>query len=97
MIKQIYQREQFNPRFMGLFINPFYFARRGLYSPIKNLGGYISGKTLDVGCGKKPYKDLFNSSEYIGMDIKNPGHNHKNEKVDIYYDGKNYTFQKQYI
>ena len=26
----------------------------------------IKGRTLDVGCGSKPYQDLYESSEYIG-------------------------------
>lgn len=31
---------------------------------------YAKGKTLDIGCGKMPYKDFFNSAdEYIGVDI----------------------------
>ena len=93
-VKQIYKKEQFNPGFFGLFINPFYFARRGLYKTIAPLGKYISGKTLDVGCGKKPYENLFKSSEYIGMDIENPGHSHGNEDVDVYYDGKKFPFRK---
>jgi SAM-dependent methyltransferase len=31
---------------------------------------YVKGKLLDIGCGEKPYKDIFNDlvSEYMGMD-----------------------------
>ena len=92
-LRQVYSREQFNPRLVGLFINPLYFARRGLYRAIKSLGKYISGKTLDVGCGKKPYKNLFRSSKYIGMDIENPGHGHGDEDIDVYYDGGKFPFK----
>lgn len=92
-IKQIYRKEQFNPGLFGVIINPFYFARKGLYESIKPLGKYITGKTLDIGCGKKPYEDLFNSSEYIGMDIDNIGHSHENEKIDVYYDGNIFPFK----
>jgi SAM-dependent methyltransferase len=94
MIKKIYKKEQFNPGIIGLIINPFYLARRGLYRSIKELGGYIVGKTLDVGCGKKPYEKLFNSSKYVGMDIENPGHSHVGENIDVYYDGGTFPFKK---
>lgn len=40
----------------------------GLYKAIEK---FATGKILDIGCGNKPYKELFNSSvtEYIGCDI----------------------------
>ena len=37
-LKKIYLNEQFNPKFIGLFINPFYFARKGLYRNVSDLG-----------------------------------------------------------
>lgn len=43
---------------------------------------------MDFGCGSKPYRNLFNCSEYIGVDYLNEGHSHENEAIDIYYDGK---------
>lgn len=53
----------------------------------------MHGRLLDVGCGKKPYKRLFsNVSEYIGIDIENPGHDHSNEDIDVFYDGKVFPF-----
>ena len=73
-LKSIIHKEKYNPGFFGLFINPFYFARKGLYMHIKSLSSYISGKTLDVGCGQKPYEDLFNYSEYVGLEIQDSEH-----------------------
>ena len=87
-ILKYFIREQFRPSILGVFINPFYFIRRNLYTNIKKLSGFISGKTLDVGCGQKPYESLFKSSEYIGMDIEVSGHDHATSKVDLFYDGK---------
>ena len=65
----------------------------GLYKNIKILGSSITGKTLDVGCGQKPYENLFASSEYIGMDLELSGHDHKNSKIDVYYDGNTFPFE----
>ncbi|WP_121357508.1 class I SAM-dependent methyltransferase [Flavisolibacter nicotianae] len=89
-IKNILEKEAFAPSPLGLMVNPFYFARKGLHKNIKALSETITGKILDVGCGRKPYKNLFRYSEYIGLDIENPGHPHLNEDIDIYYDGKTF-------
>lgn len=92
-LKQRLARQNFFPGFLGLFVNPFFFARRGLAQNIKKMAPHITGKILDVGCGRKPYKELFKFSEYIGIDIENPGHNHENEDIDVFYDGKIIPFE----
>lgn len=63
---------RFNPKFSGLFTNPFYFARKGLYDNIKSIAPNISGKILDIGCGTKPYKNLFLYEKYDGLEIDTP-------------------------
>lgn len=92
LLKKYILRQSFNPDFLGLFINPFYFARKGLYNNIKKYSCEISGSLLDVGCGRKPYRSLFNVESYIGMDIENEGHDHSNEDIDVYYDGNQFPF-----
>ena len=72
--------------------NGSYYARNELLKAIKNYAHYINGKTLDVGCGNKPYKNLFNYSEYIGIDFEG-AHDHSNEDIDLFYDGKNFPFR----
>lgn len=49
----------------------------------------MTGKLLDYGCGSKPYRSLFkNVTQYVGVDIdNNPGHDHKSEDIDVFYDG----------
>jgi SAM-dependent methyltransferase len=91
-LKKLNAKQAFAPDAMGIILNPFYFARKGLYKNIKNLSNHINGKILDVGCGRKPYKNLFSFSEYIGIDIENPGHSHEEEDIDIYYDGTTFPF-----
>ena len=92
-IDEYQKKQKFNPDFIGLFINPFFFARRGLFNGISKYSKYLSGDILDVGCGSKPYKNLFNYEKYIGMDIENPGHDHKNEDIDVFYDGTIFPFE----
>ena len=92
ILKKYYDKQQYRPGILGLFINPFYFARKGLYKNISSLAGTISGKILDVGCGQKPYEGLFRSSQYIGLEIDTP-ENRQNKKADYYYDGLTFPFQ----
>ncbi len=96
-IKKIYAKEQFIPSFLGVFINPFYFLRKGLYWKILKYRDFINGIVLDFGCGNKPYKDLFIFKKYIGIDLKESGHAHKNEDIDVYYNGKNIPFDAEYF
>ncbi len=92
-IRSLISKQDFQPGIIGLFVNPFYFARRSLYNNIKMLSDRITGKVLDVGCGRKPYRSLFKEcSEYIGMDIEQSGHDHSQEQIDVYYDGKTFPF-----
>lgn len=72
--------------------NGAYYARNELLKAVKNYAHYINGKTLDVGCGKKPYKSLFSSSEYIGLDFEG-AHDHSDEDIDVFYDGKEFPFK----
>lgn len=90
--KQYLRKQQFHPGFLGLFVNPFYFARKGLLENISVMTKHLNGKTLDIGCGQKPYEKLFNSTQYIGLEIDSP-ENRQNKKANYFYDGTNFPFQ----
>ncbi len=90
-LKQLYQDAQFRPGLLAIFVNPFYFARKGLYRHVRALAAEIRGRTLDVGCGRKPYESLFRSSAYIGLEVDTP-ENRKQKKADVYYEGKVFPF-----
>jgi SAM-dependent methyltransferase len=87
----LYMTEMHNPGWIAIFINPFYFARKGLYSNIKEIGTHITGKTLDIGCGSKPYEDLYDCSEYIGLEFDTP-ENRNIKNADFFYDGNQFPF-----
>lgn len=92
-LKSKVKREQFQPTFFGLIINPVYIIRVGLFKYIKEFAPQISGSVLDFGCGSKPYENLFiNSDEYIGCDVQVSGHNHQDSKIDYFFDGKKLPF-----
>lgn len=92
-LRELLEKQKFYPGVLGIFINPFFFARHELVKNIGKFSDKVSGKLLDVGCGRKPYKKILtNVTEYIGMDIENPGHDHSEEDIDVFYDGKTFPF-----
>ncbi len=87
------RREAFLITPLSLVISPVYIIRNGLFKSISKIAPTIKGDILDFGCGSKPYESLFTSANsYVGVDIDVSGHNHKNSKVDFYYDGKALPF-----
>ena len=83
--------QQYNPGVMGLWFNPFYHARRGLHQAIAEAAPRLAGRLLDVGCGRKPYRRLFQTSEYVGLEIDTP-ENRAHKQADYYYDGQDFPF-----
>jgi SAM-dependent methyltransferase len=86
-LRESIQEQDFNPGSLGLFVNPFYFARKGLHRHIVALARSVHGKMLDVGCGSKPYQKHFDVTEYIGLEIEG-----QNKRAERYYDGKIFPF-----
>lgn len=86
------KKQSFQPGLLSVFLNPFFFIRRSLFIAIKNEAPGLKGRLLDFGCGRKPYRDLFNVDEYIGVDMSSTGHDHSNSMADVYYDGRSLPF-----
>ena len=92
-IIDIYERNIFNPGFAGIFVNAFYFVRRSLYKNVSDMERYVEGDILDVGCGSKPYEELFSQKKsYTGLEI-DIDETRQNPKVDAFYDGKVFPFK----
>jgi SAM-dependent methyltransferase len=71
----------------------FYFVRRGLLKGISKHKHHLEGgRLMDFGCGSKPYKNIIDVKEYIGVDFDGEGHSHENEQIDVFYDGKTIPF-----
>lgn len=88
---KILERQEFYPGLVGLFTNPFYFDRKELLRNIRDLAPKIKGRVLDVGCGTKPYAELFKDIAYVGLEIDTE-ENRKKTQVDFFYDGKTFPF-----
>lgn len=90
-LKSIYRRQVFFPGWLGLFINPFYHARAGLCAAMTEFAPELSGRLLDVGCGTKPYRSLFEVVDYVGLDIDSEP-TRKRGMADYLYDGGKFPF-----
>ncbi len=89
-LKRWWWRQQFFPGYLGFLANPFWLTRTGLLGAVRRHAPALgTGRILDFGCGAKPYRELFPSSaEYIGVDIEISGHDHRNEQIEVFYDGR---------
>jgi SAM-dependent methyltransferase len=93
-LKALHRTQMFMPGWAGIFLNPFYFARRGLLGGIRDLAPKITGRTLDIGCGIKPYQNLCSSTEYIGLEIDS-AESRERKAADFYYDGNRFPFEDE--
>lgn len=91
-LKNIYFKQMFFPGWLGVFTNPFYFARLGLSLAMSEFADKLSGRLLDVGCGSKPYKSLFVVEDYVGLDIDSEN-TRLSGTADKLYDGKDFPFE----
>lgn len=94
LYRKIYNDTFFKNGPLSILLNSNFFARKGLFKHISKNKEYIHGDVLDFGCGSKPYQDIFNYKNYVGVDT-NGAHPHQKESVDVLYDGKQLPFQGQ--
>ncbi|MCA0396449.1 MAG: class I SAM-dependent methyltransferase [Bacteroidetes bacterium] len=91
-VKNYIKKQSFKPDILSIAINPFYFVRKNLFLSIKKYSPLLKGRLIDFGCGRKPYEQLFKVDQYLGVDVEQSGHDHKNSKVDVFFDGKHLPF-----
>src|SRR4051812_45305124 len=82
----------FRPGLFSLLTNPFHLTRKQLFKNIVEVSPSISGKILDVGCGTLPYKNIFKTIQYTGLEIDTRTKREQGS-ADIFYDGKKFPFE----
>lgn len=94
VLKAYNRAQQFNPGIAGVFVNPFFLARRRLWNAVRVAAPLLQGRLLDVGCGTKPYRSLFEVNEYVGLEIDSDAARRRGV-ADAYYDGHRFPFEKE--
>jgi SAM-dependent methyltransferase len=92
-VKEYVLRQHITPGILGIWINPFYFAQRELYLRMVAMAPKMEGQLLDVGCGGKPYRNLFaHGGNYIGLEFDTPESRAAN-CADYFYSGNTFPFE----
>lgn len=86
-LRQRWDREMFDPGWMGWIVNPFVLARRGLSRELRDLLSRLNGDVVDIGCGRKPYRSWIDAERYLGIDLDTPT-TRALAAADLLYDGK---------
>jgi SAM-dependent methyltransferase len=90
--KVFFLSQEFNPGVFGIWLNPFYLARKELGREMARFAPLMHGRLLDVGCGSKPYQELFSfATSYVGLEFDSPS-NRVYKRADYFYDGNTFPF-----
>lgn len=89
-MRDFVSRQAFLPGLVGLLTNPFWIARRSLAEGIRQFAGSLDGRLLDVGCGIKPYRALFNVESHVGLEVERSLQSLGSS--DVVYDGSRFPF-----
>lgn len=80
----------FTAPWWALPINPAFLPRRALWQAMAETAPLVRGRLLDVGCGNKPYRQLFSQvDEYLGLELDTP-ENRSTKQADLFYDGMHF-------
>ena len=90
-LRALWRRQMYYPGLLGLFINPFFIARRGLADAVRRNAPTLQGRLLDIGCGNQPYRELFGAVDYCGLDIDTEEARRRGV-ASHFYDGRTFPF-----
>ena len=93
-IKEWKVLNNFRPKWFSILFNPCFIISRHLFKEVKKFSQNYGGnkRILDVGCGTKPYKNLFQRDDYIGIDINGGFHSDSKKTIDKFYNGQNIPY-----
>jgi SAM-dependent methyltransferase len=80
------------------YLYPYAALRAGLAERVDHFAKQIQGGVLvDVGCGTRPYENLFNVDQYIGVDVYVSGRSLRAKRPDLWYDGEHLPFEDESV
>lgn len=94
LIIKIEHKHSFDPAWYSIVFHPFFITRRALMKEVRAFARTIGTdkKILDVGCGIKPYQDLFKTNDYVGIEVRGGGHLDGAKSADHFFNGKDIPF-----
>lgn len=76
------------------YLYPFRAIKSGLERHVTRFATGIKGGTLvDLGCGERPYENLFQVDHYVGIDLTASGRTLDKKNADVWFDGKHIPFK----
>ena len=96
ILRDIDSANSYQPNWYAVFFKPTYIIRSYLASNIFRFSNKYCVphmKILDVGCGEKPYRNMFQNCDYSGIDIHGGPLDDELKKVDAYFDGISIPFK----
>lgn len=78
---------------LGPWTITLYLHRKPIITSLKKSITSLKGRVLDVGCGSKPYKEIINCDEYIGIDVGTTLH--EKGVADEIFDGSHIPFEDE--
>jgi SAM-dependent methyltransferase len=70
------------------YFYPFHAVNAGIRRAVANTGAGCSGGTLlDIGCGLRPYENLFTVDRYFGFDLPDSPHPQNHKRPHVWFDG----------
>lgn len=85
----MFKKNDWNPKILEFVLNANFLERKELWRYIQKFSKNFNGYILDLGCGTKPYIDLFECKRYIGLELIWGGQNN----ADFFYDGNTFPFE----
>lgn len=73
---------------MRALADPFFLAHRALRREVAGMAVGATGIVLDIGCGAKPYRALFDHAAYIGLEVPVASEKGSAKQADALFDGR---------
>jgi SAM-dependent methyltransferase len=94
-LRSQYRAAMFQPGVLSFLVNPYHLSRGALWREMAQLAPAAgTGRLLDVGCGSRPYRSLFQVAEYVGLEYDTPG-NRAEKTAELWYDGGRFPCDSQ--